>query len=172
MPRTHVDAPPQTPLATAAAAAAPFAEALAAAAAPVRDAEQTGRLDLPGVAPARSPLTPALTAAGAAAQPLRVPPPAAPPLAAPRDPAAKPASPQPISFGRRADADIKPVTITPKSIRGYKLPSSSLLYRSDETPSSASRRCATKPAPWSRSAPNSASMARSPRSTPARGYHV
>jgi hypothetical protein len=45
-----------------------------------------------------------------------------------------PASPQPISFGRRADADIKPVTITPKSIRGYKLPSSSLLYRSDETP--------------------------------------
>jgi S-DNA-T family DNA segregation ATPase FtsK/SpoIIIE len=131
MPRTHVDAPPQTPLATAAAAAAPFAEALAAAAAPVRDAEQTGRLDLPGLLPARSPLTPApaLTAAGAAAQPLRVPPPAAP-----RDPAARPASPQPISFGRRADADIKPVTITPKSIRGYKLPASSLLYRSDETP--------------------------------------
>src|ERR1035441_210184 len=50
------------------------------------------------------------------------PPPAALPLAAPRDPAARPASPQPISFGRRADADIKPVTITPKSIRGYKLP--------------------------------------------------
>jgi S-DNA-T family DNA segregation ATPase FtsK/SpoIIIE len=131
MPRTHVDAPPQTPLATAAAAAAPFAEALAAAAAPVRDVEQTGRLDLPGLLPARSPLTPApaLTAAGAAAQPLRVLPPAVP-----RDPAATPASPQPISFGRRADADIKPVTITPKSIRGYKLPASSLLYRSDETP--------------------------------------
>jgi S-DNA-T family DNA segregation ATPase FtsK/SpoIIIE len=131
MPRTHVDAPPPTPLATAAAAAAPFAEALAAAAAPVRDAEQTGRLDLPGLAPARSPLTPApaLTAAGAAAQPLRVPLPAAL-----RDPTARPGSPQPISFGRRADADIKPVTITPKSIRGYKLPSSSLLYRSDETP--------------------------------------
>ena len=132
MPRTHVDAPPQTPLATAAAAAAPFAEALAAAAAPVRDAEQTGRLlDLPGLLPARSPLTPApaLTAAGAAAKTLRVP-----PLAAPRDPTAKPPSPQPISFGRRADADIKPVTITPKSIRGYKLPASSLLYRSDETP--------------------------------------
>ena len=40
--------------------------------------------------------------------------------------------PQAISFGKRADADIKPVTITPKSIRGYKLPSSSLLFRSEE----------------------------------------
>ncbi len=37
-----------------------------------------------------------------------------------------------ISFGRRADADIKAVTITPKSVRGYKLPSSTLLFRSDE----------------------------------------
>jgi S-DNA-T family DNA segregation ATPase FtsK/SpoIIIE len=131
MPRTNVDAPPQTPLATATAAAAPFAEALAAAAAPVRSADANPRLNLPDLPPARPPLTPApaLTAAGAAAQPLRVPPPAAPP-----DPVAKPGSPQPISFGRRADADIKPVTITPKSIRGYKLPSSSLLYRSDETP--------------------------------------
>ena len=128
MPRTNVDAPPQTPLATAAAAAAPFAEALAAAAAPVRDAEQTGRLDLPGLLPARSPLTP-VPATTAAAQPLRVPPPAAAP-----DPTVRPASLQPISFGRRADADIKPVTITPKSIRGYKLPASALLYRSDETP--------------------------------------
>ena len=37
-----------------------------------------------------------------------------------------------ISFGRRADADIKPVTIVPKSVRGYKLPPSSLLHRSEE----------------------------------------
>ena len=42
--------------------------------------------------------------------------------------------PNSIAFGRRADADIKQVTITPKSIRGYKLPPSSLLYRSDEVP--------------------------------------
>jgi S-DNA-T family DNA segregation ATPase FtsK/SpoIIIE len=37
-----------------------------------------------------------------------------------------------ISFGKRADADIKAVAITPKSVRGYKLPPSSLLYRSEE----------------------------------------
>ncbi len=37
-----------------------------------------------------------------------------------------------ISFGKRADADIKAVAITPKSVRGYKLPSSSLLHKSDE----------------------------------------
>ncbi len=37
-----------------------------------------------------------------------------------------------ISFGKRADADIKPVTIVPKSVRGYKLPPSSLLHRSEE----------------------------------------
>ena len=42
--------------------------------------------------------------------------------------------PNSIAFGRRADADLKQVTITPKSIRGYKLPPSSLLYRSDEVP--------------------------------------
>jgi S-DNA-T family DNA segregation ATPase FtsK/SpoIIIE len=40
--------------------------------------------------------------------------------------------PDGISFGRRADADIKPVTIVPKSVRGYKLPASSLLYRNEE----------------------------------------
>jgi len=46
---------------------------------------------------------------------------------------APPASlPDGISFGKRADADIKPVTIVPKSVRGYKLPPSSLLYRSEE----------------------------------------
>jgi DNA segregation ATPase FtsK/SpoIIIE, S-DNA-T family len=130
MPRTNVDAPPITPLSTAAAAAAPFAEALAAAAAPVRNPGENPRLDLPELPPARAPQT------RAAAPPA--PKPAAPP--APLRAAITPApaqptdGPQAISFGKRADADIKPVTITPKSIRGYKLPPSSLLYRSDETP--------------------------------------
>jgi S-DNA-T family DNA segregation ATPase FtsK/SpoIIIE len=127
MPRTHVDAPPVTPLSTAAAAAAPFAEALAAAAAPVRDGEGLARLDfglsdLPELPPARAP------------QPRSVEPAPAPvprPIAAPSAPPAS-QQPQAISFGKRADADIKPVTITPKSIRGYKLPPSSLLYRSEE----------------------------------------
>jgi len=121
MPRTHVDAPPVTPLSTAAAAAAPFAEALAAAAAPIRDAGQTARLDLPELPPARTPQ--ARPQESSAPRPIAVPTPA---------PAPAPAQPQAISFGKRADADIKPVTITPKSIRGYKLPPSSLLYRSDE----------------------------------------
>ena len=126
MPRTHVDAPPVTPLSTAAAAAAPFAEALAAAAAPIRDANQAALLDLPELPRAKVP------------QPRAAEPP--PPAFATRDfvsppptPVAPPQpQPQAISFGKRADADIKPVTITPKSIRGYKLPPSSLLYRSDE----------------------------------------
>jgi S-DNA-T family DNA segregation ATPase FtsK/SpoIIIE len=130
MPRTNVDAPPVTPLSTAAAAAAPYAEALAAAAAPVRDASDVPTpLDLsalPELPPARAPRarTPEASA------PARVPPPV--PFA-PQSAAPAPAEPQAISFGKRADADIKPVTITPKSIRGYKLPPSSLLYRSDET---------------------------------------
>jgi S-DNA-T family DNA segregation ATPase FtsK/SpoIIIE len=120
MPRTLVDAPPATALSTAAAAAAPFAAELAAAAAPLsaRSADAAAHLDLsalPELPPARYPQ-----------------PPAAP---SPAPPAARPQTqPQSIAFGRRADADIKQVTITPKSIRGYKLPPSSLLYRSDEVP--------------------------------------
>ena len=59
MPRTNVDALPVTPLSTAAAAAAPFAEALAAAAAPpYAIPAQTGRLDLPELPPARAPQRP------------------------------------------------------------------------------------------------------------------
>ena len=42
------------------------------------------------------------------------------------------AAPQEISFGKRADTDLKTVTITPKSIRGYKLPPSTLLHRSED----------------------------------------
>jgi S-DNA-T family DNA segregation ATPase FtsK/SpoIIIE len=125
MPRTHVDAPPATALGTAAAAAAPFAAELAAAAAPLsaRNSDQTARLDLsalPELPPARHPQPPA-------------PEPAAAPSPAP-PPARTQPSPNSIAFGRRADADIKHLAISPKSIRGYKLPPSSLLYRSDEVP--------------------------------------
>jgi S-DNA-T family DNA segregation ATPase FtsK/SpoIIIE len=125
MPRTHVDAPPATALSTAAAAAAPFAAELAAAAAPLssRSADESSRLELPELPPARTPQ-----------------PPGAPSMQSHRmggitetAPAAQP-QPNSIAFGKRADADIKQVTITPKSIRGYKLPPSSLLYRSDEVP--------------------------------------
>jgi S-DNA-T family DNA segregation ATPase FtsK/SpoIIIE len=105
MPRTIVDAPPVTALSTATAAAAPFAAALAAAAAPLPT-----QVDLPDPPPARAPE----------------------PVAAPRPVAIPEPLPNAISFGKRADADIRPVTITPKSIRGYKLPPSSLLYRSEE----------------------------------------
>ena len=134
MPRTHVDAPPVTPLSTAAAAAAPYAEALAAAAAPVRDSGQTGRLDLPELLPARvpqarAPETPAPHPSEQSSLGTLAPRPVGVPTSA-TVPGQTQA--QAISFGKRADADIKPVTITPKSIRGYKLPPSSLLYRSDE----------------------------------------
>ena len=130
MPRTHVDAPPATALGTAAAAAAPFAAELAAAAAPFssRNADESSRLELPELPPARTP-QPSPAPGAPSMQSHRMggiaetaPTPAAPP------------QPNSIAFGKRADADIKQVTITPKSIRGYKLPPSSLLYRSDEVP--------------------------------------
>jgi S-DNA-T family DNA segregation ATPase FtsK/SpoIIIE len=115
MPRTLVDAPPVTALSTAAAAAAPYADALAKAAAPSRSFEDES---FPGD-----------RRAGFAPEPIRAakkaedPQMASPPAAMAEDN---------ISFGKRADADIKPVTIVPKSVRGYKLPPSSLLHRSEE----------------------------------------
>jgi S-DNA-T family DNA segregation ATPase FtsK/SpoIIIE len=109
MPRTMVDAPPVTPLSTAAAAAAPFAEALAKAATPARAVDDAENFRESALAPAKKNV-----------QEIR---PAAPVAAQAEDG---------ISFGKRADADIKAVVITPKSVRGYKLPPSSLLYRSDE----------------------------------------
>jgi S-DNA-T family DNA segregation ATPase FtsK/SpoIIIE len=132
MPRTHVDAPPATALGTAAAAAAPFAAELAAAAAPLsaRSADGTARLDLsalPELPPARHPQSPAAEPGAPSMQPHR--------MGGISEPAPAPAPPpNSIAFGRRADADLKQVTITPKSIRGYKMPPSSLLYRSDEVP--------------------------------------
>jgi S-DNA-T family DNA segregation ATPase FtsK/SpoIIIE len=118
MPRTMVDAPPVTPLSTATAAAAPFAEALAKAAAPARAIDDAANFR-----------------ESVSEQPMREF--ASPPKKNVQEirPAAVPAPAQiegSISFGRRADADIKAVAITPKSVRGYKLPPSSLLYRSDE----------------------------------------
>jgi S-DNA-T family DNA segregation ATPase FtsK/SpoIIIE len=38
-----------------------------------------------------------------------------------------------IAVGERADLDAKTVTVTPKSVSGYKLPPSTLLHRSDES---------------------------------------
>jgi S-DNA-T family DNA segregation ATPase FtsK/SpoIIIE len=131
MPRTVVDAAPVTALSTAAAAAAPFADALAAAAAPLAVHHEASPAELQELALGRLLRT---KTNGTAQETTPRPSSAAAPnngLAA-AAPTALPPSSQPISFGRRADADIKPVTITPKSIRGYKLPPSSLLYRSEE----------------------------------------
>ena len=136
MPRTNVDAPPVTPLTTAMAAAAPFSQALAAAAAPLP--LQPDELDDPlhqpaHTAPAQGSFIdeeepfaflskPAPTPRAAAKQPAPAPFAAVPAPAANAEP----------TFGKRADSDLKTVAITAKSVRGYKLPSSSLLYRSEE----------------------------------------
>ncbi len=37
-----------------------------------------------------------------------------------------------ISFGKRADENLRPVAMTAKSVHGYKLPPSSLLYKNEE----------------------------------------
>jgi DNA segregation ATPase FtsK/SpoIIIE, S-DNA-T family len=129
MPRTLVDAPPVTAYSTAAAAVAPYAEVLARAAAPRHALDDESNFRDPGLRfgdddkenllPLKPPPA-ARTAKKAVEEPKAILPPSPPPL------------PDGISFGRRADADIKPVTIVPKSVRGYKLPSSSLLYRNEE----------------------------------------
>ena len=124
MPRTLVDAPAATPLSTAMAAAAPHAEALAKAATPRRALDDENNFPEAGFDFATpEPAAPALQPVPAKAV-ARMP----EPVSAPAE--AMPA--QGISFGKRADSDIKPVAITPKSVRGYKLPPSSLLYKSDE----------------------------------------
>jgi S-DNA-T family DNA segregation ATPase FtsK/SpoIIIE len=132
MPRTLVDAPPVTPYSTAAAAVAPFVDALAKAAAPghaldndLALSDRGFRFEAEAGFPAKPPAP--VRAAKKPVEESRAG--FAPPPAASTPPAA---SPDGISFGKRADADIKPVTIVPKSVRGYKLPSSSLLYRNEE----------------------------------------
>ena len=126
MPRTLVDAPPVTAYSTAAAAVAPFAEVLAKAASPVHGLDDNPsfddrgfRLDADELLPVKAP-APLRAAKKAVEEPIAT------------FPASPAALPDGISFGRRADADIKPVTIVPKSVRGYKLPASSLLYRNEE----------------------------------------
>ena len=157
MPRTNVDAQPVTPFSTASAAAAPFAAALAAAAAPLP--LQPDELEVPafeGAAqtsflsreeeepfsfvsppPVRAVETPRPLPAAVAPP---APKPAAGKLAAPAPKAAPAPEPEPEpvaasgepTFGRRADANQKAVAITARSVRGYKLPSSNLLYQSEE----------------------------------------
>ena len=129
MPRTLVDAPPVTALSTAAAAAAPFAEALAKAAAPARAVDDVSNFkeagfDFDAVTRAEQPPLAKVPAPARAARQLTE-------ESKPITPHATPFAGA-ISFGKRADADIKPVTIVPKSVRGYKLPPSSLLYRNEE----------------------------------------
>jgi S-DNA-T family DNA segregation ATPase FtsK/SpoIIIE len=128
MPRTDVDAPPATALATAAAAAAPYAEALAAASAPLFTEEASGVPD-PRERADHAP-SPWTLDEVLAPEPVRsaklveMP----KPMAAP-EPVA---TPDHIAFGRRADADQVAVVITPKSVRGYKLPPSTLLFQSED----------------------------------------
>jgi S-DNA-T family DNA segregation ATPase FtsK/SpoIIIE len=125
MPRTLVDAPPVTAYSTAAAAAAPYADVLAKAAAPKHALDDESNFNDRGshfgVEDRREAMVPPK-----ASTPTRTTP------ETPRAPASPAALPDGISFGKRADADIKPVVIVPKSVRGYKLPSSSLLYRNEE----------------------------------------
>jgi S-DNA-T family DNA segregation ATPase FtsK/SpoIIIE len=145
IPRTQVDAAPITGLHVATAAAAPFAAQLAAAAAPLRSNPELpfepaasitddGWLD----APERHAPPPIFSTPTSSRAAMPDPPPARIPTARPA--AELPPMPSPtadireqnIAFGKRADADLRSVAIAPKSVRGYKLPPSSLLYRSEE----------------------------------------
>jgi S-DNA-T family DNA segregation ATPase FtsK/SpoIIIE len=144
MPRMNMDAP-TTPLGVASAAAAPYAEALAAAAAPLplqpdelddpappitprqarlieEDEEPFAFLSKPVPKPEMERLRPVPTPVPTQRTQVSETRPGAPSLGGGSD----------ISFGKRADTDVKAVAITAKSVRGYKLPSSSLLYRSEE----------------------------------------
>ena len=130
MPRTDVDAPPATALGTAAAAAAPYADVLAAAAAPLFSEEA---FDLPDHAPAPWALEELIGAEVSASRannlvemPRPFPVPATEPMEMPE------AAPGHIAFGKRADADQVAVVIAPKSVRGYKLPPSTLLFQSED----------------------------------------
>ena len=150
MPRTNVDAAPATPLSMAAAAAAPYAQALAAAAAPLP--LQPDELDEPEL---HAPMQPRLIAeeepfafvtrkeserqrlkpesgAGAFSTAEAMPLSKTETFTATAEAyAGLPAQAEP-KFGKRADSDLKTVAITAKSVRGYKLPSSSLLYKSED----------------------------------------
>ncbi len=148
MPRTDVDAPPVTPFSAASAAAAPFAKALAAAAAPLPPQPDEVEVHPPVSAgvqtsflPGEEQEEPFSFVSSAPSRPAELS--RALPVAASQPLPAKAAVPAPLpapaaavsgepTFGRRADANQKPVTITARSVRGYKLPSSNLLYQSEE----------------------------------------
>ncbi len=159
MPRTVVDAAPTTSLGTATEAAAPYAEALAKASMPRRaldDAENFSSFEteivgagaaerefnfgIPGgagAAAAAEDVGEERLKAAASARPIPARAAKAkemPAYAPPSEPmaGAGAAGGQAISFGKRADSDLKSVAIVPKSVRGYKLPPSSLLYHSEE----------------------------------------
>ena len=161
MPRTNVDAPPVTALGVASAAAAPYAQALAAAAAPLplqpdeidwpeparpqlrftEEEEPFSFVSKPTVPPPFKAPASEFGAATTQPAPHRADPvsngtPRTMGVPAPQQAAPIPAAPvhaeAGISFGKRADTDVKAVAITAKSVRGYKLPSSSLLFRSEE----------------------------------------
>ena len=135
MPRTDVDAPPATALGTAAAAAAPYAEMLAAASAPLFHEEA---FDLPDSAPAPWALDEVIgseisaSSASRASNLVEMPRPLAAPVPELEPEPMPMAVPGKISFGKRADADQVAVVITPKSVRGYKLPPSTLLFQSED----------------------------------------
>jgi S-DNA-T family DNA segregation ATPase FtsK/SpoIIIE len=155
MPRTLVTDAPLTGIHAATAAAAPFAAQLAAAAAPLRalppepelpfaeteaPSEDDNWLD----SPERNTPAPILSRPSRpmANMDMPEPPPARIPAAPMQRPIAPALPPMPsptadlrdqnIAFGIRADANLKSVVITPKSVRGYKLPPSSLLYHNHE----------------------------------------
>ena len=73
----------------------------------------------------------------AVAQFEQLPPPPPPvalvPAAAPVQKSPKRDEPRPILVGERADADVRQVTVTAKTISGFKLPPSTLLHRSEDT---------------------------------------
>jgi DNA segregation ATPase FtsK/SpoIIIE and related proteins len=123
MPRTFVDAPPVTPFSTAAAAAAPYADALAKAASPGHALDDESNFQ--GREDEAERTAPPIRAIKRAEEPRAA-------TFAPIPAAVHADTEDDISFGKRADADIKTVTIVPKSVRGYKLPPSSLLHRSEE----------------------------------------
>jgi S-DNA-T family DNA segregation ATPase FtsK/SpoIIIE len=160
MPRTLVtDSPALDGIHAAAAAAAPYAAHLAAASAPLRAIPPEAELPFADHSrvrvedddwldsPERNAPPPIFSKASsdlAASRDMPEPPPARIPMAAPvpmqRLQAAMPPMPSPtanlrdqnIAFGIRADANMLSVAITPKSVRGYKLPPSSLLYHNEE----------------------------------------
>ena len=103
---------------TATAAAAPFAEALARAAEPVRAIDDVSNFGDQGFR-LHADNEPELPAPAVEAPQARV-------AKKVEEPKAAPAAEDGISFGKRADADIKAVAITPNMVRGYTLPRSSL----------------------------------------------